>query len=92
VIATLAAWALSPAGKVIGGLALAGAVIGGAYAIGRHDGRAAGRADQMADTLAAYEKRKGIDNDIAKLDRVALCVELGGLRDQCEQLRGLETR
>lgn len=73
-------------------LAVAVVTIGGAYALGRHDGRADGRADQMADTLAAYEKRKGIDDDIAKLDRAGQCLELGGLREQCEQLRGLAAR
>lgn len=73
-------------------LAVAAVALAGTYALGRYDGLAAGRADQMADTLAAYEKRKGIDDDIAKLDRADQCLELGGLREQCEQLRGLAAR
>ena len=85
-IAALLKAALSPAGKAIAALVLAG----GLYAFAYSSGRAAGRVEQLQDTVKAYEKRTGIDNDTNDLGRVDLCLELGGLRDECEQLRGLD--
>lgn len=71
----------------IGAAVVIGALLfGSGYLKGHGDGRI----DQLADTVAAYEKRKGIDGDVADMDDVAVCVELGGLRDECEQLRGLD--
>ena len=72
-----------------------GAVIGGAvsglffYALGTHDGkqRAAMKAAQAV--TQAIQNRAGINETIDNMDSAALCVELGGVRDQCEQLRGL---
>lgn len=82
----------TPLGRgVISGLALTailGAAGGGLYWKGRTDGRQA----QLADTVAAYEKREGIDHAVGGMDRVRLCVDLGGLPEQCEQLRGVEAR
>ncbi|OBQ59567.1 hypothetical protein EFV37_22195 [Mesorhizobium loti] len=89
-IAALFKAALSPAGKALGALLLAGSLLGGLYAFAYSSGRAAGRVEQLQDTVAAYEKRTGIDNETDSLGRVDLCVELGGLRDECEQLRGLD--
>lgn len=66
--------------------AVAVALAGGGYWKGRTDGRAA----MMKDTIRAYAQREGIDNEIADDDYVALCVRLGGLPDECEQLRGVE--
>ncbi|TPN57177.1 hypothetical protein [Mesorhizobium sp. B1-1-7] len=90
-IAALLKVALSPAGKALGALLLAGSLLGGLYAFAYSSGRTAGRVEQLQDTVAAYEKRTGIDNETNSLGRVALCLELGGLRDECEQLRGLDT-
>ncbi len=72
-----------------------GAIIGGAvsglffYALGTHDGKqqAALKAAQAA--TQAIQNRAGINETIDNMDSAALCAELGGLRDQCEQLRGL---
>ena len=72
-----------------------GAVIGGAisglffYALGIHDGkqRAAMKAAQAV--TQAIQNRAGINETIDNMDSVALCIELGGVREQCEQLRGL---
>jgi len=90
-IGQVGALLFSPAGKLLAGLALSGALIGGAYMLGRHDGRAAGRVDQLADTVAAYAKRQEIDHAVADLDAYRLCLELGGLPDQCDQLRRMAT-
>ena len=67
-------------------LIVAGALYGAGYIKGRSDGRVAA----MKDTVEAYQKREGIDQDVSGMDAVGLCLELGGMRDECEQLRGME--
>jgi outer membrane lipoprotein SlyB len=74
---------------------ITGAIIGGAvsglffYALGQHDGKqdAALKAAQAA--THAIQSRAGINETVNNMDGYALCVELGGLRPDCEQLRGL---
>ncbi len=72
-----------------------GVVIGGAvsglffYALGVHDGKQDAALKAAQAVAQAIQNRAGINETIDNLDSVALCVELGGLRDQCEQLRGL---
>lgn len=58
----------------------------GGYTKGRSDGRVA----VLTDTVKAYKKRSDVDATVRKMDAVDLCVELGGLQPDCEQLRGLE--
>lgn len=41
-------------------------------------------------TAKAIQKRADIDEKVINMDAVALCKQLGGVREQCEQLRGLE--
>lgn len=82
--------ALSPAGKALGALLLAGGLLGGFYAWAYSSGRAAGRVEQLQQSVDAYEKRMGIDHDTNSLGRVDLCVELGGVLGECEQLRRLD--
>lgn len=65
-------------------LGLAGTVAG--YVKGRTDGRAA----MLKDSIKAWEERAKVDDDIASDDPVALCRRLGGLPDECGQLRRLE--
>ncbi|TIV35405.1 MAG: hypothetical protein E5V91_26155 [Mesorhizobium sp.] len=89
-IAALIKAALSPAGKALGALLLAGSLLGGLYAWAYSSGRAAGRVEQLQDTVEAYGKRTGIDYETNSLGRDALCRELGGVPDECEQLRGLD--
>lgn len=68
------------------GLCAAGLAL---YALGRHDGKSQAAYDTVKATAEAYQKRAGTNEKINSLDPVALCVELGGVRDECEQLRGL---
>lgn len=70
----------------VGLLIAAAALYGAGYIKGRSDGRVSA----MKDTVEAYQKREGIDHDVSGMDAVALCLELGGVRDDCNQLRGLE--
>lgn len=74
---------------------IVGAAIGGAisglffYALGQHDGKQDAALKAAQAVTQAIQSRAGINETIDNLDSVALCVELGGVRDQCEQLRGL---
>ena len=74
---------------------ITGAVIGGAvsglffYALGQHDGKQDAALKAAQAVTQAIQNRAGINETINDMDSVVLCVELGGLRDQCEQLRGL---
>ena len=74
---------------------ITGAVIGGAvsglffYALGTHDGKQDAALKTAQAVTQAIQNRAGINETINNMDSVALCVELGGVRDQCEQLRGL---
>lgn len=72
-------WKLGAAALICVGLFLGG------YAKGRSDGRVA----VLTDTVKAYQKRVDVDAKVRNMDAVALCLELGGVRDECEQLRGL---
>ncbi len=72
-----------------------GAVIGGAisglffYALGVHDGKQDAALKAAQAVTKAIQNRAGINETIDNLDSYSLCRELGGVRDQCEQLRGL---
>ena len=74
---------------------ITGAVIGGAvsglffYALGQHDGKQNAALEAAQAVAQAIQNRAGINETINDMDSVALCVELGGLPDQCEQLRRL---
>lgn len=41
-------------------------------------------------TARAIQKRAGVDEKIISMDSYRLCLELGGLQSDCEQLRGME--
>ncbi|GAA0613162.1 MULTISPECIES: hypothetical protein [Paenochrobactrum] len=72
-----------------------GAFIGGAvsglffYALGIHDGKQQAALKAAEAVGQAFQNRAGINETITNMDGFTLCVELGGVRDQCEQLRGL---
>ena len=73
---------------MLAGAALA--VVAGAYGTGYYNGRADGRASQLKATVKAYETRNGIDESVSGLATQQLCVELGGLSDECAELRGVD--
>ena len=72
-----------------------GAVIGGAvsglffYALGTHDGKQQAAMKAAQAVTQAIRNRAGINERIDNMDSITLCIELGGVRDQCEQLRRL---
>lgn len=53
-------------------------------------GKSAERTNQLEAIAAAYEKRKEIDGNVQNLDAYGLCVELGGVPGECDELRGLD--
>ena len=72
---------------IVGGLFLG---IVGIFGFGYLKGKEAGRVEQLKDSVTAYETREGIDNDTNALARAAVCRRLGGLPEQCDELRGME--
>jgi hypothetical protein len=65
------------------------AVIAAVFAAGYVKGKSDGRVAALKDTVAAYQKRGDVDATVRNMDAVDLCVELGGLPDECAGLRGL---
>jgi hypothetical protein len=61
----------------------------GLYLVGYFSGIRDGRIEQLKDTIAAEKARDKIDADTARLSDYDLCVSLGGLPDQCAELRGV---
>lgn len=70
-----------------------GAVAGAAvvalpvYLTGKAAGRAAERVAQLEADVDAYVKREGIEDEVDGMDRYRICLDLGGLPDQCDGLR-----
>ena len=46
--------------------------------------------DTLKDTVKAHETRNKIDAEVDDMGLVARCLELGGLPDRCDELRGLD--
>jgi hypothetical protein len=65
------------------------AFMGAIWAHGYVSGIDHGKKQQLAATVAAYQKRDNIDATVSKLDDFSACLELGGLPEQCNELRGL---
>lgn len=74
------------AGVAAGGVLILAAAFGSGY----YKGRSAGRVEALQATVKAYQKREGIDDAVGSMDDVRLCLQLGGMRHECEQLRGME--
>lgn len=60
------------------------------YQIGRHDGRQDAALDAAHAAAKAIQERETIDASIGDFDPYRLCIELGGLQSDCEQLRRVE--
>ena len=74
---------------IAGGVAVC-AVIGTlAYWQGRSDGGSIAKTKQLTKSIEAYKDRIIIDDEIQNLSDYSICVDIGGLPDDCEQLRGL---
>jgi hypothetical protein len=77
----------------VGATALLGALVasGPVYLLGKHQGRQEAAAAALEASLKAIQKREDIDHEVDRADLIDICVELGGVRDDCrEQLRGVD--
>lgn len=56
------------------------------YSTGKHDAKI----EQLHASVNAHIKREGIHNEVSAMDRYAVCIDIGGLPDDCNELRRLE--
>lgn len=76
--------------KIIAALVLVSALVFTAsYHFGKHKQREQSALVAAQAVSIAVQKRAGINEAINNTDAVALCHELGGVRDECKQLRRL---
>lgn len=67
-----------------------GAGITGVWLHGNYYGREQGRVKQLEDTVRATKDRADVDEDVANRNNFDLCVSIGGMPDDCAQLRGVD--
>lgn len=65
-------------------------IIGAVWAHGFISGRNAGQIEQLQDTVEAFQERNAIDENTSQRSDFGLCVDLGGMPDQCDELRRLD--
>ena len=63
--------------------------LSGAFMLGAHSERYKANIKLNQNIIKAVRSRAGINEKINDMDALALCIELGGVPEQCEQLRGL---
>jgi hypothetical protein len=80
------AFLASPIGKIAAAIIVAAVLVGAGYIKGRSDGKLR----QMKDTVEAVQNRGVINNEVSKLGDYSLCLRLGGMPDDCAQLRGMD--
>ena len=61
----------------------------GSYQLGKYIERQQMAVSAAKASVRAYQERAVINGKVQDMDAVRLCIELGGLRIDCEQLRGL---
>lgn len=60
------------------------------YTYTYNEGKKAERIEQLKADVEAYKKREGIENEVHDMDNSRICIELGGLPDECNELRRME--
>jgi hypothetical protein len=80
----------SPLGRAAGVVLLALALCTGLYVYAYRQGGQAGKRAQLEATVAAMKNRSKIDDKVSDMDDYSVCIELGGLPDDCRQLRGVD--
>lgn len=58
-------------------------VASGSYLYGKHEGTQQAAVNVALEASKAYQERAEINDKVLSLDAVALCLELGGLPDEC---------
>ncbi len=87
-----AIWSLIPNGLKLSFAAVLAAFLflGAGYTYGTMKERRRAALAAAEATAKAIERRTDIDETIISMDAYRLCLELGGVREQCEQLRRVE--
>ncbi|MBA8822334.1 hypothetical protein BRY73_02745 [Ochrobactrum sp. P6BS-III] len=87
-----AIWALIPSWLKysLAALVVAFLLLAGGYAAGTIKERQRAAVAAAEATAKAIEKRANIDEKIIGMDAAALCLELGGVPEQCNELRRVE--
>ena len=75
---------------IFGIVAFVIALVSALYGAGYYKGRSDGRISQLKATVQAHENRKSIDQAVDDLNGYDLCRDIGGLPDECAELRGLD--
>lgn len=78
-------------GLKVGAGAIIGAAIvsGPAYFYGKNEGRQQAAVARLEADVNARIEREGIDHEVDGMERYRVCLDLGGLPDNCRQLRGM---
>lgn len=62
----------------------------GAYQYGRSIGKHEAKIQQLQADVDAHVKREEVHNEVSSMDRYAVCIDIGGLPDDCDELRRME--
>ena len=85
ILALLKYWQIG-AGALLGAFLAAGPV----YLYGVHEGKQKAAVAQAIETAKSFKERAETNDKVQSLDAIALCLELGGLPDECTiELRGV---
>lgn len=80
----------NPLTRAMGGLVVAALIVGGAYTYGKAVGRQGAAVEALEKQVQAYKDRNDENAAVEALDPVALCIDLGGVPDDCRaELRRL---
>lgn len=85
-------WALIPNWLKIASAGLLCAVLisSGSYWLGKRDGRSETATEALEKAVEAYRNRTRENNDVKALDPIGLCIDLGGVPEDCRtELRRL---
>lgn len=84
------AFLLSPIGKALCAAVVTVGVISGVFLYGKSVGRQGAAVEAMEKQVQAYKDRNDENSAVEALDPVGLCIDLGGVPDECRaELRRL---
>lgn len=78
------------AGAIAGAIVGAVIVSGPVYFYGKNEGRQQAALARLEADVNARIEREGIDHEVDGMERYRVCLDLGGLPDNCRQLRGMD--
>lgn len=82
-LATLFTFITSPVGRIAGAILAVCVAFGSGYIKGRADGRAIASKAAVEATFKQLRERGMINEDVRNSDITDICIELGGLPDEC---------